>query len=222
MKITALKTTLPTLASILLLSVAHAQQQLPTQPPGAESPEIDNLVNLGAGVQEIKKENGQLKSLKVIGQARIPSSLGASAGLMFATKKAKSSAQQEYIEWIKSNVKSIHTSGTETIVSLEGGSNGPSESGKSNETDITSVTTQAEGLVRGLTLIGKKVDPSTQMLSMVFGWSVSNTDLTRQAEDANNRTSAGTVQTPIPSGGGVPANTAVKAQTVVSPALKDY
>jgi len=221
MKNNLTKSAVATLTAIFLLSSANAQQQAPAAADAGNS-EIDNLVNLGAGVQEIKKENGQLKSLKVIGQARIPSSLGASAGVMFATKKAKSSAQQEYIEWIKSNVKSIHTSGTETVVSLEGGSNGPTESGKSNETDTNSVTTQAEGLVRGLTLIGKKVDPSTQMLSLVFGWSVSTANMTRQAEDANNQTSAGTVETPTASGGGVPVNTAVKAQTVVSPAIKDF
>ncbi len=217
MKIKTLATT-TTIAVLLLLTSGFAQQQAPSV--GSGNPEIDNLVNLGPGIQDIKKENGLLKSLKVVGQSRIPSSLGAAKGVEIATGRAKLSAQKEYIEWIKSNVKSIRSSGLETIVSLDSSSTGPTESGKGTETDTNSVLTQAEGLVRGLTLIGKQVDPSTQTLSLVFGWSVANTDLTRQAEDANNRP-AGTTNITAP-GGGTQLDTTVKSQTVVSPAIKDY
>jgi hypothetical protein len=215
------KTAAILLTTIVLLTSAQAEQNPNYVSHDTSTGEIDSVVLLGPGVQEIKtNENGQLKSLKVVGQARIPSSLGAAAGVIFATKRAQQSAKQEYIEWIKSHVKSIHNSGTETIVSLEGGSNnGPTESGKSNETDTNSVTTQAEGLVRGLTLIGKKVDPSSQTLSLVYGWSVSNTDLTRQAEAANNRTSGSATPS---SSEGVPVNTRLTPVKVTSPAYNQY
>ena len=169
--------------NLLFLSIFSAA--LSVQAVAQET--VDSLANLGPGVHDIKKDNGQLKSLKVVGSARISTALGAAKGLEVAQSRAQLSAQQQFVEWIKANVSSIRSSGSETIISLESGADGPTESGKAVETDKNSVTTQAQGLVRGLTLIGKKQDAENQTLYLVYGWSSVNTDLSRQAQAANEK-----------------------------------
>ena len=77
---------------------------------------VDSLANLCPGVHDIKKDNGQLKSLKVVGSARISTALGAAKGLEVAQSRAQLSAQQQFVEWIKANVSSIRSSGSETII----------------------------------------------------------------------------------------------------------
>jgi len=181
---------------------------------------VDSLANLGPGVHDIKKDNGQLKSLKVVGLARISTALGAAKGVEVAQSRAQLSAQQQFVEWIKANVSSIRSSGSETIISLESGPDGPTESGKGVETDKNSVTSQAQGLVRGLTLIGKKQDAENQTLFLVYGWSAANTDLSRQAQAANEKSpgesATGSTAAQKVQGGGV------KSETVTGSSFNDY
>lgn len=188
-------------------------------PQEANSDGVENLAALGDGCHNIKKENGRLKSMKIVGSARISSALGTTKGLQIARQRAKLAAQQEFIEWIKTNVTGMRSSEDETVLQLESGSDGPTESGKSLETDKRTIASQAEGLVRGLTLIGKKQEGET--LTLVFGWSSKNTDLARQAEAANNK--------PVGSGdassrpGSTKLNSSgVKSETVTGSSFDEY
>lgn len=188
-------------------------------PQEANSNGVEALAALGDGCHDIKKDNGRLKSMKVVGSARISSALGTTKGLQIARQRAKLAAQQEFIEWIKTNVTGMRSSEDETVLQLESGSDGPTESGKSLETDKRTIASQAEGLVRGLTLIGKKQEGET--LTLVFGWSSKNTDLARQAEAANNK--------PVSSGdsnSGPGSNkiksTGVKSETVTGSSFDEY
>jgi hypothetical protein len=188
-------------------------------PQEANSDGVENLAALGDGCHNIKKENGRLKSMKIVGSARISSALGTTKGLQIARQRAKLAAQQEFIEWIKTNVTGMRSSEEETVLQLESGSDGPTESGKSLETDKRTIASQAEGLVRGLTLIGKKQEGET--LTLVFGWSSKNTDLARQAEAANNK--------PVGSGdassrpGSTKLNSSgVKSETVTGSSFDEY
>jgi hypothetical protein len=185
----------------------------------AQDAELDNLASLGPGVHDIKKDNGQLRSLKVVGSARIPSSLGAAKGLEIARDRAQLSAQQQFVEWIKANVTAIKSSDSETIISLESGAEGATESGKSVETDKNSVISQAQGLVRGLTLIGKKQDGDNQTLTLVYGWSSVNTDLSRQAQSDNERRPGSASASP---GGTAVERGSVGNEATKSSAFGDY
>lgn len=195
-----------------VLAQEQAQQEL-------SSNGVDSLAALGDGCHDIKKDNGRLKSMKVVGSARIPTSLGTAKGLEIARQRAKLRAQQEFIEWIKTNVKGMRSSTDETVLQLESGSDGPTESGKSLETDKRNIATQAEGLVRGLTLLGKKQDSET--LTLVFGWSSKNTDLARQAEAANDKQVSAEDKNSSSTGNKLKSN-GVKNETVTSSAFNEY
>jgi hypothetical protein len=199
-----------------------AQEENANQEPISQesnSNGVDALAALGDGCHDIQKPNGSLKSMKVVGSARISMALGATKGLQIARQRAKLAAQQEFIEWIKTNVKGMRSSEDETVLQLESGTDGPTESGKSLETDKRAIASQAEGLVRGLTLIGKKQDNET--LTLVFGWSSKNTDLARQAEAANNK-AATSEDVKSNSAGNKIKSSGVKNETVKGSAFDEY
>jgi hypothetical protein len=188
-------------------------------PQEANSNGVEALAALGDGCHDIKKDNGRLKSMKVVGSARISSALGTTKGLQIARQRAKLAAQKEFIEWIKTKVTAVGFSEEESVLQLESGNDGPTESGKGLETDKRKIASQAEELVRGLTLIGKKQEGET--LTLVFGWSAKNTDLARQAEAANNK--------PVGSGdassrpGSTKLNSSgVKSETVTGSSFDEY
>jgi hypothetical protein len=175
-----------------------------------ETPEqiVQRLASLGEGVHEVKTENGKrLKSLKIVGQERISSVLGATKGLQTAQKKATLKANAVFVEWMKNHVSSISSSADETIVTLEGDGQGVKEQGKSSETIRQEIVTKAEGLVRGLTLIAK--DQQAELLTLVFSWSPEKAALAADASKVNSREPG--------AGEGAPRSRAVPKKTVVSP-----
>ena len=172
-----------------------------------ESPEqiVKRLAELGSGVHEVKVENGRLKSLKVVGQDRISTVLGAVKGLQTAQKRAALKGNAAFIEWMKSHVASISMTNDETIVTMQGdGQN--AEQGKASETTKELIVQQATGLVRGLTLVGK--DQTEDTLTLVYSWSPEKAALAKDAQDANH-TGGATSSTPV--------NKKAPVKTVTSP-----
>ena len=188
-----------------------------------ETPEqaVQRMAALGEGVQDLKVEEGKLKSLKVVGQDRISSVLGTSKGLLTAQKRAKMKANAAFVEWMKNNVKTIQSSADESIVTLQGesqqgaGEKGDSEKlteqGKSVETDKQEIATQAQGMVQGLELVGKHVDPETKTLTLVYAWSAARAKAAQEAgegeRDADSNAKPGAKKPDAP----------VKKKTTVSP-----
>lgn len=176
-----------------------------------ETPEqiVKRLADLGPGVHEVKAEDGRLKSLKVVGQDRISTVLGAAKGLQTAQKRATLKANAAFIEWMKSNVASVSATGDETIVTLQGDGENVTEQGKAAETTTEAVVQAATGLVRGLTLVAK--DQTADTLSLVYSWSPEKANLAKAAQKDNesDKSSAGTPAAPV--------EKAVPSKTVVSP-----
>ena len=194
----------------------------------AQEDQIKQLAMLGPGVHKIKKNesSGALLSCVVVGQARISTVLGLSEGLIDARRNAKQNAEAEFVKWVKTNVKVVETNGKERILKLEGTGDQRNETGKSIQTDTVSISSAAQGAVRGLQVVGYDQQEGTgeSMLTVVLGWSPANAVMAGQAGAVN----AAEYQTPVPSSGGdvtspggaKPASgvptTPIPAKTVVS------
>lgn len=155
-----------------------------------ESPEeaVKRMAQMGAGVHDIKKdETGALQSLKVVGQERISKVLGPAKGMMLAQKRASLKANAEFVEWMEKNVTSVATTDDQTILTLSGDGENVSEQGKSDEKTTEQITQVAQGLVKGLKLVGKDQDPETGLLTLVYSWSISGVQLANEAKQTNNR-----------------------------------
>jgi len=177
---------------------------------------VKRLADLGPGVHEAKTEaNGKLKSVKVVGQARISTVLGKTKGLETAQQRAKASAQQSFIEWIKLNVKSISVSGDETIITLEGDGNTVKEQGKGSEKATNDVTTEAAGIIRGLALVGKHVDADGGNVTLVYAWSPARAAQAAEAAAINADDRPAGVDGAKP--GSKPGESPVKTKTTASP-----
>jgi hypothetical protein len=157
----------------------------------------------------VKAENGRLKSLKVVGQDRISTVLGAAKGLQTAQKRASLKANAAFVEWMKNNVASVSGTGDETIITLQGDGANVSEQGKNTETTREAVTQAAAGLVRGLTLVAK--DQTADTLTLVYSWSPEKANLAKgaQKENQSDQPSATTPAAPV--------DKSVPSKTVVSP-----
>jgi len=201
---------------ISVIALACSSLQAADQP--TETPEqiVQRLAELGPGVHEAKTEaNGRLKSVKVVGHARISTVLGKAKGMEIAQQRAKASAQQAFIEWLKSNVKSISVSGDETIITLEGDGNGRKEQGKGNEKTSNDITAESAGIIRGLSLVGKHVDAAGEMLTLVYAWSPARAAQAAEAAatNADDRPAGADGSKP----GAKPEDSPVKTKTTVSP-----
>ena len=183
-----------------------------------ETPEqiVQRIAELGPGVHEVKTEaNGKLKSVKVVGQARISSVLGKAKGMEIAQQRAKASAQQAYIEWLKTHVKSVSVSGDETIITLDGDGSGVKEQGKGSENTTNDITAKAAGIIRGLALVGKHVDADGGMLTLVYAWSPARAAEAKEAAAANSDDHAAAPAEAQPSP--KPSESPLKTKTTASP-----
>ena len=183
-----------------------------------ESPEeaVKRMAQMGPGVHDVRKDaTGALQSLKVVGQERIPKALGPAKGIMFAQKRASMRADAEFVEWMKKNINSVSSSGDETIVTLSGDGENLSEGAKNDGKDTAQITREAQGLVKGLKLVGKDQDPDTGLLTLVYSWSPSGAQLANEAKQANNRPTEPSAK-PTQEESGKPSQE-IQKKTVVSP-----
>lgn len=196
---------LPIIISVLSLGTMVSRAQ--------ETPEqvVKRLAELGPGVQEIKVENGRLKSLKVVAQERISTVMGATKGLQTAQKRASLKANAVFIEWMKSNVVSVTASNDETIVTIQGDGQNVAEQGKASETTKEAIVQQAAGLVRGLTLVAK--DQKEDTLTLIYSWSPEKAALAKVAQK-ENESEGSSPETPVPSS---PTDKTIPSKTVVAP-----
>lgn len=176
---------------------------------------IKRLVDLGPGVHEVKKTpSGKLKSVKVVGQARISKVLGNAKGLQVAQQKAKMSAEQAYIEWLNTNAASVKVDAEETVITLSGDGEKQTEEGKTSEKITNEVKSNAAGLIRGLSLVGKDVNSDGEQLTSIFVWSpVRAAQAGESAKANNNGTDSGAAtETGSPS-----KKNAIESKTTISP-----
>lgn len=149
---------------------------------------VKRLAELGPGVQEIKTlDNGKLRSLKVVGQTRISKVLGKAKGVQIAQQKAKMSAQQAFVEWMKTHATSITTDENEETIVIIGNGGEPIEEGKATEISKNSITAKASGLISGLSLVARDVSSDEETLTLVYIWSPKRAAQAGEAAEKNNQ-----------------------------------
>ena len=98
---------------------------------------------------------------------------------------------------------------------LAGDGNTLSEQGKAEEKTAEQITQMAEGLIKGLKLVGKDVDNETGLLTLVYSWSTAGVQLANEAKEANNRSSSNSSNAPPVEGGKTTGG--YQKKTTVSP-----
>jgi len=141
--------------------------------------QMDALTQLGPGCHRIKKDaKGRVKTLIVVGQARISTVLGAAKGNEMARKKAAQSAKAEYVKWLGDKVEIRENAENEATLFLTGTEENDkdalSDAGKAVEKSSDSYKSVAEGLVRGLTLLHSDMNAEEKSCTLVYGWSMAN------------------------------------------------
>ena len=191
------------LVSALAVTLFGLTGGLQAQEPAADvsnnTQAIQALAELGPGVHKIQKDDaGRLKSCVIVGQARISTVLGTAKGLELARTRAKLNANAEFVRWMKSTVKAVESMTNESIVYLEGSGAGLSESGKATEVTKDNVEVLAEGVIRGMTLIGAHQDGANGLLTEVYGWTPRHAGMAGEAQSANVNPPTPRVTAPVP------------------------
>ena len=161
--------------------------------------EIEAIAQLGPGVHRVKLDGkGRVKTLIVVGQARISTVLGASKGLELARKKARQSGNAEFVKWLGDKVEIHENAENETTMFLEGSEEADKEAlkeaGKAVEKNSDSYKSTAEGLIRGLSLLHSAVSKEDKTCTLVFGWSPDRAKAAKHAatHDPNIEEESGT------------------------------
>jgi hypothetical protein len=156
----------------LLASAAHAQDNAKKDDPEKV---IAKIIELGPGVHQIKTDDrGQLLSCVVVGRATIHTVLGVEQGTEVARQQAQLAAKAEFRKWLQSTVTVREGAEHETTLSIEGSKEGDQkslrESGKAVEKTTRRYELVAEGLVRGLQLLGVDVSEKSGTYTVVYGF----------------------------------------------------
>lgn len=184
-----------TMALAGLIGSSQAQQAVPEATDSAGK--IQQLAELGPGVHKIQKdEAGRMKSCVIVGQARISTVLGNAKGLELARKRANLNANAEFVKWMEGSVKAVESMTNESIVYLEGSAQAISESGKATEVTKDNVELVAQGIVRGMSLIGFNQDGTGGTLTVVYGWTPNYASLANEAQNAN--ANPGSIEVAVP------------------------
>ena len=154
---------------------------------GSVEEQMDNLVKLGPGVHNIKKDGkGRVQSLVVVGQSRISTVLGAAKGKELARKRAEQSAKAAFVKWLGEAVVVCENAENETTLFLQGEESNDkdalSEAGKAVEKSSDTYKSVAAGLVRGLLNCSTPTsNAEDKEYTVVYGWSLANA---KSAKDA--------------------------------------
>jgi hypothetical protein len=187
----------------------------PTQQPNIP---IESLFELTkSDVVNQKFENGRLVFCNVVGISVIRTSLGEAMGLQIAGEKSGNNAKEAFVAWTKTNVTSITSQGDEAIVTVKGQGDesgvSTSEESKGEDRFKKEVALKAQGLVRGLSLVGSK-QIGNKMVT-VYKWSSKAFNAATNLE-ADSKASESGVTMPT-SASGVKRKAGVDEKTVVLP-----
>jgi hypothetical protein len=147
---------------------------------------LAELADLGPGVHKVKKDvKGRIQTLIVVGQSRVSTVLGKTKGLEVARTRAELAAKAEFIKFLKDKVTVRVGTDDESTTLLEGVEEAGQkdqykESGKAIEKTSQQFTSVAEGLVRGLTLLGRQVSGTDAALTLVYGFDIKDAEAARK------------------------------------------
>jgi hypothetical protein len=156
---------------------------------------VGKIIELGPGVHQIKTDDkGGLVSCVVVGRAAIHTVLGVEQGQEVARQQAQLAALAEFRKWLQSTVTVREGAEHEATLSVEGSKEGDQKSLRQSGKEVGKTTRRyelvAEGLVRGLQLLGVDVSEKNGTYTVVYGF-------TTQAAEAIQKVNGdvqGTVQ----------------------------
>jgi hypothetical protein len=136
---------------------------------------VAKIIDLGPGVHQIKTDDkGRLLSCVVVGRATIHTVLGVEQGTEVARQQAQLAAMAEFRKWLQSTVSVREGAESEITVSVEGSKENDQkvlrEGGKAIDKTTRRYELVAEGLVRGLQLLGVDVRDKEMTYSVVYGF----------------------------------------------------
>jgi hypothetical protein len=136
---------------------------------------VGKIIELGPGVHQVKTdEKGRLVSCVVVGRAPIHSVLGVEQGQEVARTQAQLAAKAEFRKWLQSTVMVREGAEHETTLSIEGSKEGDQKSLRESGKEVVKTTRRyelvAEGLVRGLQLLGVDVSEKNGTYTVVYGF----------------------------------------------------
>lgn len=140
----------------------------------SKAQKLERAKGQGTGVLDVRDEKGIIKYVSVVGQNRISTVLGASKGIIIAKKRASTFADAAFVEWMRSNVKTVTKVGDDTVMMLQG-AEGPEvdqvlEEGKSEEITKQNVKRIAQGVIRGMVTAAYDQDGETKIYTLVKVW----------------------------------------------------
>jgi hypothetical protein len=170
----------------LLASAASAQDN-----PHRDDPEkaMARVIELGPGIHQVKTdEKGRLLSCVIVGRAPIHTAVGVEQGTEAARVGAQLAAKAEFVKWLRSTVTVREGAEHETTLSIEGSKEGDQktlrESGKEVGRTTRRYELAAEGVVRGLQLLGVDVSEENGTCSVVYGFTNQAAEAVQKVNDA--------------------------------------
>jgi hypothetical protein len=156
----------------LLVSAANAQDNTKKDDPEKA---VGKIIELGPGVHQIKTDDkGRLLSCVIVGRAPIHTVLGVEQGTEVARQQAQLAAKAEFIKWLRSTVTVREGAESETTLSIEGSKEGDQKTLRESGKEVGKTTRRyelaAEGLVRGLQLLGVDISERNGTYTVVYGF----------------------------------------------------
>jgi hypothetical protein len=172
----------------LLGSAAHAQDN--AKKDDAERA-MAKIVELGPGVHQIKTDDkGRLLSCVIVGRAPIHAVLGVEQGTEAARVQAQLAAKAEFVKWLQSTVTVREGAEHETTLSIEGSKEGEQKTLRESGKEVGKTTRRyelvAEGLVRGLQLLGVDVSETNGKYTVVYGYPTAAAEAAQKVNNAGH------------------------------------
>jgi hypothetical protein len=181
-----LKRLFPALACTALLASASLPACAQENPKKDEAEKVvGKIIDLGPGVHQIKTDDkGRLLSCVVVGRATIHTVLGVEQGQEVARTQAQLAAKAEFTKWLRSTVTVREGAEHETTLSIEGSRDGDQKSLRESGKEVGKTTRRyelmAEGLVRGLQVLGVDVSEKNGTYTVVYGFTSAAADATQK------------------------------------------
>jgi hypothetical protein len=141
---------------------AELYARLAAGPPGVSKVEME------------KERAGRIRSLLVVGRARISTVLGKEKGIQDAQDKAIINAKSRYLQWLKEEASVHQGAEAETVIITEGSEEGGKEAlkeyGKSIDKTTTKYESVAKGLVSGLQVVYYDQDGEAKTYTVIMKW----------------------------------------------------
>jgi hypothetical protein len=168
----------------LLASAAHAQDSAKKDEPEKA---LAKIVELGPGVHQIKTDDkGRLLSCVIVGRAPIHAVLGIEQGTEAARVQGQLAAKAEFVKWLQSTVTVREGAEHETSLAIEGSKENEQKTLRESGKEVGKTTRRyelvAEGLVRGLQLLGVDISEKNRTYTVVSGVSCTATEAAQKVD----------------------------------------